>query len=355
MSAELATVQQELTIYKLQNELLQVKNELALVQAKKASKLEDSLFSPALYEHYSKIAERMAKSSMVPKNYIGKPNDILIAMEMGYQLGFSIAQSLQNIAVINGMPCLWGDGLMALVLSHPQCEYIKENWLYDDKGNVIGGECIVKRKRHEEHRQVFTLSDAKKAGLLTKQGPWQQYPLRMLQMRARAFAVRDRFADALRGIKVAEEVQDYIDGEIVDRKAQNDASLTQTERLKNKLKTNANKGLNHENATTAHDASTGSDNASHQSSNQETAQTTGENEGSERLDSNRKEEVRAHHPTDTGEEITQEQRNTIEKLIKEKTDYKADIKDMFQEYNVPAVKYLTSQQADNFIFKLESL
>ena len=73
------------------------------------------------------------------------------------------------------------------------------------------------------------------------------------------------------------------------------------------------------------------------------------------MDSNRKEEVCSDNSTDTGEEITQEQRNTIEKLIKEKTDHKADIKDMFQEYNVPAVKYLTSEQADNFIFKLESL
>jgi hypothetical protein len=41
-----------------------------------------------------------------------------------------------------------------------------------------------------------------------KQGPWGQYPKRMRQMRARAFALRDVFPDVLRGLPVAEELMD---------------------------------------------------------------------------------------------------------------------------------------------------
>ena len=52
------------------------------------------------------------------------------------------------------------------------------------------------------------MDDAKAAGLLGKQGPWTQYPKRMRQMRARAFAVRDVFPDVLKGLPVAEEVMD---------------------------------------------------------------------------------------------------------------------------------------------------
>jgi hypothetical protein len=52
------------------------------------------------------------------------------------------------------------------------------------------------------------MEDAKRAGLAGKQGPWQQYPKRMLQMRARAFALRDVFPDVLRGVYVAEEAAD---------------------------------------------------------------------------------------------------------------------------------------------------
>jgi hypothetical protein len=37
----------------------------------------------------------------------------------------------------------------------------------------------------------------------------------MLALRSRGFALRDSFADALRGVKSREEVEDYIDGEII--------------------------------------------------------------------------------------------------------------------------------------------
>ena len=54
----------------------------------------------------------------------------------------------------------------------------------------------------------FTKQDAEKAGLWTKDGTWKNYPKRMLQMRARAFACRDAIPEALKGIAVAEEVMD---------------------------------------------------------------------------------------------------------------------------------------------------
>ena len=53
------------------------------------------------------------------------------------------------------------------------------------------------------------MEDANTAGLLSKNGPWKSYPLRMLAHRARAWAIRDGAADALMGMQVAEEVRDY--------------------------------------------------------------------------------------------------------------------------------------------------
>jgi hypothetical protein len=231
MNTELVTLQKELTIAKQQNEINELRYKLQITQAEKSSKLEDSLFSPALYEHYQKVAMMMSKSEIVPNSYRGKPADIFIAMEMGYQLGFPIAQSLQDIAVINGRPCLWGDGLLALVLSHPDCEGVNEEPLVSNNGDVVGYKCTVKRKGFEPREQIFTLKDAQAAGLLKKVGPWTQYPKRMLQMRARAFALRDVFGDALRGFKVAEEQQDaaIIDVEIAPSSP---TGPTQTDKLK---------------------------------------------------------------------------------------------------------------------------
>lgn len=217
---ELEIVKKDLLIAKQQAELLEAKFELQKVQAQKVSRLEDSLLSPGLYEHYIKVAEIVASSGLVPKQYIGKPNDVFVAMAMGYQLGFPIEQALQDIAVVNGRPCLWGDGLLALVLSHPDFEDIKEEALTNESGAIIGYSCTIKRRGVQAHTKTFTLDDARKANLSTKEGVWKLYPDRMMQLRARAFALRDRFSDALRGLRQAEVEQDdesnIIDAEIIN-------------------------------------------------------------------------------------------------------------------------------------------
>jgi hypothetical protein len=112
-------------------------------------------------------------------------------------------QAMQNLAVINGRPSLWGDAVIALVRSSPLCEYVIET----DDGNTAT--CKVKRRGDPgEQVRTFSMEDAQAAGLKGKQGPWTQYPKRMRQMRARAFALRDVFPDVLRGLPVAEELLD---------------------------------------------------------------------------------------------------------------------------------------------------
>jgi hypothetical protein len=241
MSNELATVnhQNELTIAKQEAEILKLKFELQKVQAQKASRLEDSLFAPTLFPHYEKVAQTLSKSGVIPTAYRGKPEDIFVAMAMGYQLGFPVEQALQDIAVINGRPCVWGDGLLAVVLNHPECDDVKEEPIYS--GQVVTGYiCTVLRKGHEPHSKTFTMQDAERAGLLQKGGVWKSYPERMLQMRARALALRDKFADALRGLKVAEEVQDSegdtFEGEVISAAT---VENKQVDKLKNILKNNA--------------------------------------------------------------------------------------------------------------------
>ena len=56
--------------------------------------------------------------------------------------------------------------------------------------------------------RTFTIKDAKQANLWGRSGPWTQYPERMLEHRARGFALRDAFADKLRGVITTEEARD---------------------------------------------------------------------------------------------------------------------------------------------------
>lgn len=158
--------------------------------------------SPQTFEQALTFANYLADSDMVPKDFKGKPGNCLIAMQWGNELGMKAIQAIQNIAVINGRPALWGDALIALVRSSPVCEYIIET-----QTDAVAT-CRVKRRGEPEQERSFSTSDAKSAGLLGKQGPWTQYPKRMLQLRARAFALRDVFPDVLRGLPIAEEVMD---------------------------------------------------------------------------------------------------------------------------------------------------
>lgn len=159
--------------------------------------------SPRNLAEAMEFANIIAKSDMVPKDYINKPGNVLVAVQTGAELGLKPMQSLQGISVINGRPGVWGDAMRALVISHPEFED-----LHEDKQDTY---CTVTLKRRGRSAVVttFTMEDAKKAGLAGKQGPWQTAPKRMLQMRAFAFAARDLFADALKGIKSIEELRDY--------------------------------------------------------------------------------------------------------------------------------------------------
>lgn len=158
--------------------------------------------APQSIDEALRFADMLSKSNLVPKDFSNNPGNILVAIQWGMELGLQPMQAMQNIAVINGRPALWGDAVIALVKASPVCEYVVEEVL-DDRAV-----CKVKRQGEPEQSRTFTLQDAQKAGLLGKQGPWTQYPKRMLQMRARSWALRDVFPDVLRGMPVAEEEQD---------------------------------------------------------------------------------------------------------------------------------------------------
>jgi hypothetical protein len=158
--------------------------------------------SPKSLDEALKLADILADSSIVPKDFMGKPGNVLVAIQWGMELGLKPMQAMQNIAVINGRPSLWGDAVLALVLASPLCEYIQE---WEEGGTAY---CKVKRVGKPEDIQRFGAEEAKQAGLTGKQGPWTQYPQRMKKMRARSFAIRDNFADVLKGIHIAEEAMD---------------------------------------------------------------------------------------------------------------------------------------------------
>lgn len=155
---------------------------------------------------------RMAKairiSGLAPASF--KTDEaILIALQLGAEVGLPPMAALSSIAVINGRPCLYGDAMPGIVNASGLMEDYKQEMTGTIGSDDWGYKVTVKRKgRSEPVTASFTVEKAKKAGLWAKAGPWSAYPDRMLLARARTFALRDCFSDVLRGMTSAEEAGD---------------------------------------------------------------------------------------------------------------------------------------------------
>ncbi len=170
---------------------------------------QSGILTPSNMSEAEQFAETVAVSSFCPEKFKGKPADILVAVQWASEVGLSPFTAMQNMAVINGKPSLYGDGLLALITGHPEYVSHKE-WREGDEAF-----CTIVRMRFGEKVETtrsFSIADSKRAGLADK-ATWRSYPKRMLQMRARGFAARDSFPDALSGMVIKEEAMDYPTGE----------------------------------------------------------------------------------------------------------------------------------------------
>lgn len=154
-----------------------------------------------------RLGNAVCVSGVAPKG-LDTAEKAMIAIMHGLEVGLPPMAALQSIAVINGRPTLWGDGALGLVQGSGRLVSIKE-WQEGEGDNRVAFCKVVRKGDPEPKIGKFSVADAKKAGLWTKSNsPWITYPERMLKMRARAWALRDGFADVLKGLGIAEEVRD---------------------------------------------------------------------------------------------------------------------------------------------------
>lgn len=152
----------------------------------------------------------VAKSNIVPKEFIGKPENVFVACLKGMDLGLKPLQALECIAVINGKTSLYGDSYLAIARGSGKLESYKEEII--GEGDKMKCQVSVKRKGEDAITGEYNAGDAKTAGLWGKSGPWSLHPKRMLTMKARNYALRAAFADLFLGLEYSvEELQEVED------------------------------------------------------------------------------------------------------------------------------------------------
>lgn len=156
---------------------------------------------------------------------------VLMGVLKSMEIGVAPQTGLAGLLPLNGRFTVWGDLAAGLVQRGGQVTnhtVARIGPSFDpatplgDWPEEFGYEVRYWRKgQTEPYVGRFTVRDAKRADLWmnTKKKPWILYPDRMLFNRARAFALRDGFADSLMGLSIAEEVMDAmptVDEEKVD-------------------------------------------------------------------------------------------------------------------------------------------
>ncbi len=172
------------------------------------------------------LSQILCTSELVPESYRSRPANVLIAIMYGAELGMTVVQSLQNIAVVNGRATVWGDAPLSIVRARAGelLEAFTEGWEDGKDDAERRAWCEVKRHGDAQPiRRTFSIADAKQAGLLDKKGDlYQKYPRRMCKFKARNEALRDAFPDLLLGIAMREDADEWanpagaLPGHVVD-------------------------------------------------------------------------------------------------------------------------------------------
>lgn len=137
-------------------------------------------------------AQAMAGSSLLPRDYQGKPANLLFALEYADALGIAPIHAITSIHVINGKPSASADLIAASVR--------RAGHKLRVTGDDTYAEAVLIRQDDPDFEYVarWDMAKAKQANLNT--ATWKAYPAAMLRSRAITEVARMGASDALYGV-----------------------------------------------------------------------------------------------------------------------------------------------------------
>lgn len=151
-------------------------------------------FTPRNLDEAWRMSDVLSKAQVMPDALRGKPNDLLVTIMTGAELGLSPMQSVRNISVVKGKGYLDALLKVALVKQSPVCEYL-------ELVTTTATKCVYKTKRRGEGEVVmeYTIDDAKAAGLASNDN-YTKRPKLMLRRRCASEICDEVYPDIVRGL-----------------------------------------------------------------------------------------------------------------------------------------------------------
>lgn len=194
-------------------EMEEIKNEVA-----EAKKQENRVSDPSLGTFGSsdnftlawQQAQMLSRSDLIPSNYKGKPENVLIAVEQANRLGISPFMVMQNLFVIQGRPAWSSKFLIAMINGSGKFdEELHFDITRDKDGKPYS--CLAWTMKNGRRVEGVTvdMAMAKAEGWLTKNGSkWVTLPELMLRYRAASFFASLNCPELTLGYYTKEEVED---------------------------------------------------------------------------------------------------------------------------------------------------
>lgn len=186
------------------------------------------------FEAAQRMAQQLATSTMVPKQYQNNISNTLVALEMAYRTGVSPLMVMQNLDVIQGKPSWSSSFIIACLnscgrftplqfkvtpLGGKTVKYVDSQWLNGQKvrkeNQIMIQDMSCVAFAHDRNGKLIegpavTVEMAVKEGWYTKSdSKWQTMTELMLNYRSAAFFGRLYAPDVLQGMHSADEVKDF--------------------------------------------------------------------------------------------------------------------------------------------------
>lgn len=188
-----------------------------------------SVFDAENFDHALRTAQMLSKSTLVPKEYQGAPQNVMIAMELANRTESSPIMVMQNVNVIQGRPSWSSQFIIAAINTCGKFEPLR--FKIEKKGKKSQMAAVWKNKQPKQEKIEFeeieciaytkdengnilesppvSIGMAISEGWYSKSGSkWQTMPELMLRYRSASFFGRLYAPEILMGMKTSEEVQD---------------------------------------------------------------------------------------------------------------------------------------------------